>query len=90
MSNSNQFDPSTVEIKGLARFVMKDEIQYDNNRLNTNSNLRGMDEQYETDFLIFHWKDKEEPLNDLFSLRFKDANTGIEYGNCRAFFQTKV
>ena len=78
------------EYKSVVRIDMKDEIEYDDGRLNVASKFEGMDEIVNIDFTMSGESWGWIGDSDIFSLSMKNVNKGIEYGNLRAFFKTQV
>ena len=80
----------SIEYKSIVRIDLKDEITYDDGKLNVASKFTGMDEILSIDFMMsgedWVWMGD----GDFFSLSMKNVNQGIEYGNLRAFFKTQV
>ena len=83
-------DLKSHEYKSVIRIDLKDEIEYEDGRLNVVSKFEGMDEIVTIDSMLsgeaWGWMGD----SDFFSLSVKNVNKGIEYGNLRAFFKTQV
>ena len=80
----------STEYKSIVRIDFKDEITYDDGKLNVASKFIGMDEILSIDFMMSGEAWGLMGDSDFFSLSMKNVNNGIEYGNLRAFFKTQV
>ena len=78
------------EFKSILRVDMKDDVEYDDARLNVASKFEGMDELFNIEFTMSEEALERMGDRDFFSLSMNNVNNGVEYGNVRAFFKTQV